>query len=52
VLDALEKTGQDYNIFHILTDYHSTLPELREATQLLLYSARRRIKQQLRRLRL
>jgi hypothetical protein len=41
VLDALEKTGQDYNIFHILTDYHSTLSELREATQLLLYSARR-----------
>ncbi|MDR0337247.1 MAG: radical SAM protein [Planctomycetaceae bacterium] len=41
VLDALEKTGQDYNIFHILTDYHSTLGELREATQLLINSARK-----------
>ncbi|MDR1964978.1 MAG: hypothetical protein LBQ50_14500, partial [Planctomycetaceae bacterium] len=41
VLDTLEKTGQDYNVFHILTDYHSTLVELREAVFLLLHSARR-----------
>jgi hypothetical protein len=41
VLDALEKTGQDYNVFHILTDYHSTLSELAEATTLLLRSAQR-----------
>ncbi|MDR2116849.1 MAG: radical SAM protein [Planctomycetaceae bacterium] len=39
VLDALEKTKQDYTIFHILTDYHSTFQELREATKLLLHSA-------------
>jgi hypothetical protein len=41
VLNALDNTGQDYNIFHILTDYHSTLQELHEATFLLLYSAHR-----------
>lgn len=41
VLSALDRTGQDYNVFQILTDYDSTLPELRETVRLLLDAAYR-----------
>lgn len=41
VLDALEKTEQDYNLFYILTDYDTTVQELYETTALLLCSARK-----------
>ncbi|HBT77068.1 MAG TPA: hypothetical protein DEB39_09110 [Planctomycetaceae bacterium] len=41
VLDALDGTRQDYTVFHIQADYHTTLVELRESTRLLLETARR-----------
>lgn len=41
VLDALDKTGQDYNVFQILTDFDSTLTETREAVRLLIKAARK-----------
>lgn len=39
VLDALDRCGQDYNVFHILTDYNSTVDEVQEATTFLLEAA-------------
>jgi len=41
VLNALDQTGQDYNVFHLQTDYRTTLDELRESTDLLLRAAKR-----------
>lgn len=41
VLDGLDRCGQDYNVFHILTDYDSTVDEVRETTTLLLETAAR-----------
>jgi hypothetical protein len=35
VLDALDRTAQDYNVFQILTDFDSTPEELLEAVELL-----------------
>ncbi len=41
VLAALDRTGQDYNVFQILTDYESTVTELRKTARLLLDAAYR-----------
>ncbi|MGL4594685.1 MAG: cobalamin-dependent protein [Thermoguttaceae bacterium] len=41
VLSALDQTGQDYNIFHLSTDYHTKQIELLEGTRLLLEAMKR-----------
>ena len=41
VLTALDATGQDYNVFHLQTDYRTTLDELLESSDLLLRATKR-----------
>ncbi|MCL2743550.1 MAG: radical SAM protein, partial [Planctomycetaceae bacterium] len=41
VLDALDKTDMDYNVFYIWTDYHSTFAEITESAELLIASAQK-----------
>jgi hypothetical protein len=42
VLDALDRTGQDYTVFQLLTDFHTTPKELLESLRLLILNAFRR----------
>jgi radical SAM superfamily enzyme YgiQ (UPF0313 family) len=44
VLDALDKTGLDYNVFHIWTDYYSTVAEITESAKLLVQTAEKHIR--------
>ena len=41
VLDALDRTGQDYTVFQLLTDFDSTAEELVESLRLLITNAYR-----------